>query len=159
MLPPHGLSFHKPSTLWPPPPDDLTVKVHDTIRSRVRRVVLGKDAPSKNVLPSPPVSRSSGSPTHGDDHSITLTPNGQTLHLGSTASLPAPNPSVREQTVSLRSADGETLTIEEQIQLYAPNYLLNHPLISPVVSYLGGMPPLLVIASDKEVLRDEIIYL
>ena len=43
--------------------------------------------------------------------------------------------------------------------MYAPNYLLDPPLVSPVVSYLGGLPPLLVIASDKEVLRDEIIYL
>ena len=54
---------------------------------------------------------------------------------------------------------GEELSIDAQVHMYAPNYLLTHPLVSPVVSYLGGLPPLLVIASDKEVLRDEIIYL
>lgn len=32
------------------------------------------------------------------------------------------------------------------------------PLVSPVLGYLGGLPPLLVIASDAEVLRDEIVY-
>ena len=55
--------------------------------------------------------------------------------------------------------DNKTFTIDNQIQLYCPNNLLTHPLISPVLGYLGGLPPLLVIASDKEVLRDEIVYL
>ena len=51
------------------------------------------------------------------------------------------------------------LKVEEQIHMYAPNYLLDHPLVSPVMSYLGGLPPLLVIAGDGEVLRDEIMYM
>jgi acetyl esterase/lipase len=46
-----------------------------------------------------------------------------------------------------------------QIQLYTTNGLLKHPLVSPVLAYLGGLPPLLVIASDREVLRDEILYM
>lgn len=83
---------------------------------------------------------------------------GRTLHLGSTASLPTIQSGYRDQTVTCTTKDGETLTINEQIHLYAPNYLLNHPLISPVTSYLGGLCPLLVIAGDAEVLRDEIIY-
>jgi hypothetical protein len=29
---------------------------------------------------------------------------------------------------------------------------------SPALGYLGGLAPLLFIASDKEVLRDEILY-
>lgn len=32
------------------------------------------------------------------------------------------------------------------------------PLVSPAMGYLGGLPPLLIIASDAEVLRDEIVY-
>lgn len=55
--------------------------------------------------------------------------------------------------------DDVVATIDSQIQLYCPNNLLTHPLVSPVMGYLGGLPPLLVIASDKEVLRDEIVYL
>ena len=58
----------------------------------------------------------------------------------------------------LRTADGEDIEVAEQVQLYAPNGLLKHPLVSPALSYLGGLPPLLFIAGDKEVLRDEIIY-
>jgi acetyl esterase/lipase len=32
------------------------------------------------------------------------------------------------------------------------------PFVSPAMGYLGGLPPLLIIASDAEVLRDEIVY-
>lgn len=35
---------------------------------------------------------------------------------------------------------------------------MGHPLVSPALGYLGGLPPLFFIASDKEVLRDEIIF-
>lgn len=45
-----------------------------------------------------------------------------------------------------------------QIQLYTTNDLLSHPYVSPALGYLGGLCPLLVIASDKELLRDEIVY-
>jgi acetyl esterase/lipase len=36
---------------------------------------------------------------------------------------------------------------------------MGHPLVSPALGYLGGLPPLFVVASDKEVLRDEIIFM
>jgi acetyl esterase/lipase len=49
--------------------------------------------------------------------------------------------------------------VKSQIQLYTTNNLLTHPLVSPINAYLGGLPPLFIMASDKEVLRDEIIYL
>lgn len=38
------------------------------------------------------------------------------------------------------------------------NHQLVHPLVSPALGYLGGLPPCLFIASDKELLRDEILY-
>lgn len=60
--------------------------------------------------------------------------------------------------VSLQTDTGETVEATQQIQLYAPNDLLKHPLVSPALSYLGDLPPLLFIAGDREVLRDEIIY-
>ncbi|KAK0462404.1 Alpha/Beta hydrolase protein [Desarmillaria tabescens] len=63
------------------------------------------------------------------------------------------------QTIYSRPTDsGEILKIEWQMHPYAQNSLLRHPLISPVLSYLGGLPPLLIIASGKEVLCDEIVY-
>ena len=63
-----------------------------------------------------------------------------------------------DQTLRVKGQNGDYLNITRQIQLYTTNTLLKHPLVSPVMACLGGLPPLLVIASDREVLRDEIIY-
>jgi acetyl esterase/lipase len=83
----------------------------------------------------------------------------QTLHLGSTASLPMVQSDMRDQVIQCTTASGKVLKVEDQIHMYTPNYMLDHPLISPVMSYLGGLPPLFVIAGDAEVLRDEIVYM
>ena len=64
----------------------------------------------------------------------------------------------QDQRIVLEVDGGETLHVDSQIQLYAPNNLLSHPLISHCGAYLGGLPPLFFIAGDQEVLRDEIIY-
>jgi len=53
---------------------------------------------------------------------------------------------------------GEVEGIPGQLHFYTVNSLLNHPLVSPITGYLGGLPPLLFIAGDEEVLRDEVIY-
>lgn len=175
IIPQYGLSFHKPSTLWPPPPDDLTTEVHQGLRSRIRDAIRPKSkderqaaqngAPSTTTHPEPPAAHHEGTnnssrvPT--PDYTLPLPEHnsGRTLHLGSVGTLPLPIDGVRSQRVTCTTKAGETLTLDEQVHMYAPNYLLAHPLVSPVVSYLGGLPPMLVIASDKEVLRDEIIYL
>ncbi|WOO81222.1 AB hydrolase superfamily protein [Vanrija pseudolonga] len=53
----------------------------------------------------------------------------------------------------------DTIALDTQVQLYATNAQLCHPWVSPVLGYLGGLPPLYVMCGDNEVLRDEIIYL
>jgi acetyl esterase/lipase len=53
----------------------------------------------------------------------------------------------------------DKVLIDTQIQLYATNAQLCHPFVSPILGYLGGLPPLYIMAGDKEVLRDEIIYM
>ena len=53
----------------------------------------------------------------------------------------------------------ETVMVDTQIQLYATNAQLSHPWVSPVLGYLGGLPPLFICAGDNEVLRDEITYM
>ena len=56
--------------------------------------------------------------------------------------------------------DGKVITIKDQIQMYASNQLISHPLVSPVLSpSLGGLPPLLILTGGGELLRDEQIYL
>ncbi|KAI0753082.1 hypothetical protein C8Q80DRAFT_1097008 [Daedaleopsis nitida] len=164
IIPQYGLSFHKPSTLWPPPPDEVTKTVHHTLRQRIREVVRPKTKDGKldvpnwdkdghpNGLPSRPTT---------PDYTVPVSSSTGTLHLGGAGSVPIPpmgTNGVRSQRVSMVTQSGEEISIDGQVHMYAPNYLLTHPLVSPVVSYLGGLPPLLVIASDKEVLRDEIIY-
>jgi acetyl esterase/lipase len=64
-----------------------------------------------------------------------------------------------------RSFQAETPTHKQdnsradpQFQFYVENRLLRHPLVSPALSYLGGLPPLFFVAGDGEVLRDEIVY-
>ncbi|ORY26314.1 hypothetical protein BCR39DRAFT_541265 [Naematelia encephala] len=54
--------------------------------------------------------------------------------------------------------EDEDVAINTQIQLYATNAQLCHPWVSPVLGYLGGLPPLLITCGDNEVLRDEIIF-
>ena len=82
----------------------------------------------------------------------------KSLPAESVTSLPLPGALSANQALKLQTDGGEVVEVAQQVQLYAPNGLLRHPLVSPALSYLGGLPPLLFIAGDREVLRDEIIY-
>jgi hypothetical protein len=56
--------------------------------------------------------------------------------------------------------DGNEITLEDQIQMYATNSQLQHPLVSPIQNQtLGGLPPMLILVGGGEILRDEIVYL
>jgi len=91
-----------------------------------------------------------------NDHEDNKAP-GMPINVGAIAFPPSVD-NKADQTIRLETKSGEMLTVEHQLQFYTPNSLVSHPLISPVLSYLGGLPPLLFIASEKEALRDEIIY-
>jgi len=53
---------------------------------------------------------------------------------------------------------GDVAELPGQLHFYTVNSLIKHPLASPITGFLGGLPPLLFITGDDEVLRDEIIY-
>ncbi|KZV93411.1 alpha/beta-hydrolase [Exidia glandulosa HHB12029] len=56
--------------------------------------------------------------------------------------------------------DAGKAAIRGQIQQYATNRQLLHPLVSPLLSgSLGNLCPLYIVVGDKEVLRDEGVYL
>lgn len=58
------------------------------------------------------------------------------------------------------AGEEKEVELRAQIQIYATNEQIFHPLCSPILQgSLGGLPPLYIIASDSEVLRDEIIHL
>ncbi|TFY75920.1 hypothetical protein EWM64_g8092 [Hericium alpestre] len=172
VIPTTGLSLHKPSALWPAPSDELTENVRNRLRRTVREVIqprlrrnhVSRSNPNLAASGSHLATPSPSSPELGhlfpDAHPSTvpkLIPSDEgPIPIGATAKLPSPG-SLTEP-VTLQPPMGEKLEIKQQLQLYAPNGLLRHPLVSPALSYLGGLPPMLVIASDKEVLRDEIIY-
>jgi acetyl esterase/lipase len=150
-MPYYGLSLHKPSTLWPPPPNLITTRVRESLKSRIRRVVqldkYGRLKPSvKDDIETGDV--------------LTLSSQGLASSPASPDHSGSPDQVVDDETrmFNIKTKAGEVVTVETQIQLYVPNDLLNHPWVSPVGAYLGGLPPLFFIAGDKEVLRDEIIY-
>jgi acetyl esterase/lipase len=137
----------------------MTRNVHASLRNRIRQMVRlnrGEKVPDLGAKPK--------SASHWKSPSITVTadrdkrgPDDMPVDVGTTATAPPLN-APENQTISLIAKSGETLTIDQQVHLYTQNSLIVHPLISPALSYLGGLPPLLFIASDREVLRDEIIY-
>lgn len=153
MIPVTGLSFHKPSPLWPPPPYHISDKVHNGLRKNITDVLYrrSRNGPSRTPQAARPIGSENEVP--GTE---TLPAEPGFVGVASTASLPVFLDV--DESVSFQTATGETIEVTQQIQLYAPNGLLKHPLVSPALSYLGGLPPLLFIAGDREVLRDEIIY-
>ena len=147
--------MHKPSLLWPPPDKAESTEIRQRIRHRIRRVTeFGDQDRFKSFL------RSRGRASRQRNESATtdqVTNGSGQLHLGtSTSALSVVDE--QDQRIVMKTEGGDTLTVDSQIQLYAPNNLLPHPLICHCRAYLGGLPPLFFTAGDQEVLRDEIIY-
>ncbi|KAF7362269.1 Abhydrolase-3 domain-containing protein [Mycena venus] len=158
VIPEYGLSFQKPSSLWPPPSDDMSRKVHASLRTWIRNTFKdgGKAGGSRPSTPPPGPATAAASTTTLDVPDAPVSPSRKSVEsvdVGATAPLPRDT-----EIITFTAKSGEELRIDRQIHLYTQNSLIVHPLISGALSYLGGLPPLLIIASDKEVLRDEIIY-
>jgi hypothetical protein len=150
VIPATGLSLHKPSPLWPPPSNDISNKVHTGLRRNITDVLSRHSRSGSSRIPQ------AARPIDPDNAVPKTLPSEQgPIDVGPTASMPLQN---ADQAILLHTSDGKNIEITQQVQLYAPNGLLRHPLVSPALSYLGGLPPLLFIAGEREVLRDEIIY-
>lgn len=132
----------------------MTRKVHAGLRERIRGIVNGGEPGSR---PKNATHRKSGSKMAVAVDRGKSGHDGMPIDVGTTGAAPPLN-SDEKQPISVVTKSGETLTIEQQVHLYTQNSLIPHPLISPALSYLGGLPPLLFVVSDKEVLRDEGIY-
>ena len=147
--------MHKPSILWPPPGEAESKEIRQGIRRSLRTVTGLRDQDRfKSFLRSiGRTPRQKHEPTTANQVADVGTP------IGSGAYTSGPS-AIDEQTqgVVLEMEGKEPLVVESQIQFYAPNNLLSHPLICHCRAYLGGLPPLLFTAGDQEVLRDEIIY-
>lgn len=136
IIPPYGF-MHQPSVLWPPPP----LKTDATL-----------EKPSTSTDPSQAESNPSTSQA---------TPSIPTQSLNPFKLKLSPELKLRDNDATVvELEDGESVKLDQQIQLYATNDQLTHPYCSPLFSpSLGGLPPLLILAGQNEVLRDEIVYL
>ncbi|ORY04940.1 hypothetical protein BCR34DRAFT_591033 [Clohesyomyces aquaticus] len=167
-IPAHGF-VHKPSMSWPPPnADDLLAcekksgssqpkegrsprmsrsrpskeereAEKEERKDRVRGFSIKSDQPDADGLLKPP----GGDPENPDvfvSHDGTYT--------------------IGPKSVLSVKLDGSIIQIKDQIQMYAANHLIMHPLVSPALQpTLGGLPPLLIQVGGGELLRDEQIYL
>lgn len=184
------MSLYKPSTLWPPPSEEMGTEVRRRLTTRIRTVVNSATAfssPFSNKSPSSPNLTLNGDLGQLDFDAInprtslgdTVLPVDDTVggsHAKFTPTIsgaPQPGYPSKKSPQELNHAklpkkrgdpllldvEGKTVMIKSQIHLYAMNHQLGHPLVSPVMGYLGGLPPLYIMCSDKEVLRDEVIYM
>lgn len=169
-IPPHGF-IHKPSVSWPPPnaddllayegnapsnetpkPDTATTRQEkkqeksakkEEKQDRVRGFSLtDADRPSLGSLSNAPISDES----NGAGAQTWVSHDGKY--------------SIGPKSMLSLQLDGKLIEIKDQIQMYAPNHMLTHPLVSPALQpSLGGLPPLLIQVGGGELLRDEQIYI
>ncbi|KAJ5175818.1 uncharacterized protein N7482_001695 [Penicillium canariense] len=150
-IPPYGFR-HKPSAAWPPPNADEIQKIKKLSR---QQTLTAKDI--EDVVP-----------TANRDAEITAV-RGYTIHEKKPTAEGHAYPGMQQNpdpgTVDAEPdnirvvLEGKTIELKDQIQMYATNQLISHPLVSPILQpSLGGLPPLQIISGGGETLRDEQFY-
>ncbi|KAF3394136.1 hypothetical protein F1880_004660 [Penicillium rolfsii] len=150
-IPPYGFRY-KPSAAWPPPNADEILKIKNLSR---KETLTAKDIEDAG-------------PTANKDARDTAV-RGYTLHENKNPpeghAYPGMQQSADPGTLHAEPdnihvvLEGKTVELKDQIQMYATNQLLSHPLVSPVLQpSLGGLPPLQILSGGGETLRDEQFY-
>ncbi|KAJ5907367.1 Alpha/beta hydrolase fold-3 [Penicillium taxi] len=150
-IPPWGFR-HKPSIAWPPPNADELLEIKKL--SRKRNVTM-EDV--EKIIPSPGSSAEEEAVRGFTVHKEVPPPN-EHAYPGEQQN---PDPaSLHVEPDNLKvEIDGKTVELKDQIQMYATNQLMSHPLVSPVLQpSLGGLPPLQILSGGGEMLRDEQFY-
>ncbi|KAF7861970.1 hypothetical protein EAF04_007851 [Stromatinia cepivora] len=149
-IPAHGF-HHRPSTAWPPPNSDDVLAIErgmgDLIDKKYNMTQSEVDAAQGlRVDQHPPSGTHNNTAAAGPSSNNGSGPQANTVPgFGGDLSI---------------MIDGELVVIKDQIQMYATNQLISHPLVSPALQpSLGGLPPLLVLTGGGEMLRDEQIYI
>lgn len=164
IIPPYGF-VHKPSTLWPVP---ANASPQDQPTRNVPHGI-DADAPEDAATHTADVASSADPSSRKDGPQD---PSGQGGHDAYTHADGQPQPQrspyphvpdpLQSEAIRVQVSDpsGDPIELKQQIQLYATNDQLFHPLCSPVLQgSLGGLPPLYILAGDGEVLRDEVLML
>ncbi|KAF3761332.1 hypothetical protein M406DRAFT_236462, partial [Cryphonectria parasitica EP155] len=148
---PQGGFHHKPSPAWPPPTDEET--------SELKSLALAEKQRIQRMSPSLGCLRDMISALF-----ITIMPKGDPgkgdANDKADEGIPTSRDIAEAEATHLSVViDGKTVEVKEQIQMYATNELITHPLVSPVMQpTLGGLPPLLIMVGGGEILRDEQVY-
>jgi len=146
-IPSHGF-LHKPSMAWPPPAEAAERKWTSPAKQPSEAVELPAETPAAENPNASTGLKSNGAPSGAapaPKQKPRTVPTNQTPGLGEKLEV---------------DIDGRLVEIRDQVQLYARNELLTHPLVSPVQQpSLGGLPPMLIQVGGGELLRDEQIYL
>ena len=157
-IPAHGF-LHKPSAAWPPPNAD---DMQEIALHAVEKVV-------EEGLPRKSSQADRQKVTQAAVQVFSENYDSQYLHPVESQHKPVGTKGAGARPGSVILGTGHDLSImlddklvyiRDQIQMYASNQLISHPLVSPVLApSLGGLPPLLILVGGGELLRDEQIYL
>jgi acetyl esterase/lipase len=152
-IPPHG--FHqRPSPSWPPPTSDDMLAMEERI---VKKMATKDHAsfPQESEADAVQGFHVDNNPPTGTENDTAAT--GTASNTGSEPQANTVAGAGHELSIMI---DGKLVQIKDQIQMYASNQLISHPLVSPILQpSLGGLPPLLILTGGGEMLRDEQIYL
>ncbi|GAA6058704.1 hypothetical protein JCM10212_003392 [Sporobolomyces blumeae] len=176
--PPYGFSLFKPSTLWPPPPAEFRKRAAastslDGIKAAARKYTSAHGSPPSSPAGFDDSSKGASHPhlskaAHRKGLELAeaveeLPEHPQDAEATRTGGAPGKNANEGKgeiEKVIHVEIDGEQVELAGQIQLYATNDQLVYPFVSPAFApSLGGLPPLYVMCGDKEVLRDEAIFM
>lgn len=177
IVPPYGFLF-KPSTLWPPPDTEFLEKAKEStsiegIKKSAQEYSTRGGSGSRNGSGSSKHHHLLGHRGPGERKKEELAQRvlnatgGEEAKAaeGDHANGAAPGESGEGQSKAEPAKrirvkiDGVQVELTDQIQCYATNEQLAYPFVSPAWQpSLGGLPPLYIMCGDKEVLRDEIVY-
>jgi acetyl esterase/lipase len=158
-IPPFGFQ-QRPSPSWPPQnSDDMLAMAEGAVKKLVHKDSI---AHKESIVQSSEQEQDAIQGFHVNDHPDSGTVNddaatGTATHDGSGPTANTVPGHGHELSIMI---DGKLVEIKDQIQMYATNQMISHPLVSPILQpSLGGLPPLLILTGGGEALRDEQIYL
>lgn len=156
--------MHRPSRAWPPPNSDDLAFIYKTANEKQSPAKKRNHDQSSNQNPEANNDRDQQTAIQGfvvkeqDTEGAKHTYPG--LQSGVKRVGTADFGTSQADTLVVPLQDNTVVEIKDQIQMYAPNQMISHPLVSPVLQpSLGGLPPLLILTGGGELLRDEQIYL
>jgi acetyl esterase/lipase len=154
-IPAHGF-MQRPSLSWPPPNEDEMVAMAKSAVGQVACEGLGNHL-TRHQREDAGNAATQGFTFHHDENARSSKSDGVADSMFSDPKCEPTPQAGRNLSIMV---DGKLIEIKDQIQMYACNHLIAHPVVSPVLTpSLGGLPPLLILTGGGELLRDEQIYL